>query len=67
MKDGGVNKEDADFKRAINELKIRKKALEDQVEAMLVVRINIVNEFHSDCQVYAQRRKHRSIENGRST
>ena len=30
-KDNNVNKEDAEFKRAINELKMRKKTLEDQV------------------------------------
>lgn len=32
MKDDNINKEDAEFKKAINELKIRKKALEDQVK-----------------------------------
>ena len=32
MKDNNVNKDDPDFKQAINELKIRKKTLEDQVE-----------------------------------
>ncbi|CAF1670028.1 unnamed protein product [Rotaria magnacalcarata] len=31
MKDCNVNKEDAEFKQAINELKIRKKKLEDQI------------------------------------
>ncbi len=32
MKDKNVNKDDADFKIAINELKLRKKALEEQVK-----------------------------------
>jgi len=32
MKDDGVNKDDAEFKQAIHELKIRKKTLEDQIE-----------------------------------
>jgi len=32
MKDNNVNKDDADYKQAINELKIRKKKLEDQVK-----------------------------------
>ncbi len=32
MKDNNVNKDDQDFKQAINELKIRKKKLEDQVK-----------------------------------
>jgi hypothetical protein len=32
MKDNNVNKDDSDFKQAINELKIRKKKLEDQVK-----------------------------------
>jgi len=32
FKDNNVNKDDADFKQAINELKLRKKALEDQVK-----------------------------------
>lgn len=32
MKDNNVSKEDADFLIAINELKVRKKALEDQVK-----------------------------------
>jgi hypothetical protein len=31
MKDDNVNKDDADFKQAIGELKLRKKALEEQV------------------------------------
>ncbi|CAF2499250.1 unnamed protein product [Rotaria sp. Silwood2] len=31
MKDNNVNKEDAEFKQALNELKIRKKTLEDQI------------------------------------
>ncbi|CAM2702879.1 unnamed protein product [Rotaria socialis] len=31
MKDNNVNKDDAEFKQAINELKIRKKKLEDQI------------------------------------
>ena len=34
MKDSGVNKDDADFKQAVNELKIRKKTLEDQVNSV---------------------------------
>lgn len=32
MKESGVNPDDADFKKAISELKIRKKNLEDQVK-----------------------------------
>ena len=32
MKDNNVNKEDADFKIALNELKLRKKTLEEQVD-----------------------------------
>jgi hypothetical protein len=32
MKDDKVNKDDADYKQAINELKIRKRTLEDQVK-----------------------------------
>ena len=32
MKDNNVNKDDADFKIALNELKLRKKALEEQVK-----------------------------------
>lgn len=32
MKDNNVNKDDADFKMALNELKLRKKALEEQVK-----------------------------------
>ncbi|CAF1689522.1 unnamed protein product, partial [Adineta ricciae] len=31
MKDNNVNKDDPDFKQAISELKLRKKALEDQI------------------------------------
>lgn len=37
MKDSNVNKDDAEFKQAINELKIRKKKLEDQVERKISV------------------------------
>ncbi len=32
LKDNNVNKDDPDYKQAINELKLRKKALEDQVK-----------------------------------
>ena len=34
MKDNNVNKDDPDFKQAISELKLRKKALEDQVKVL---------------------------------
>lgn len=35
FKDNNVNKEDAEFKQAISELKLRKKALEDQVNEVV--------------------------------
>jgi hypothetical protein len=38
MKDNNINKDDADFKQAINELKIRKKTLEDQVKKTELLR-----------------------------
>lgn len=40
MKDSNVNKEDAEYKQAINELKIRKKTLEDQVKRKMFFLIN---------------------------
>lgn len=47
MKDDGVNKDDAEFKQAIHELKIRKKTLEEQVESFeLLVRVQF--EFNLD-------------------
>jgi hypothetical protein len=42
MKDNNVNKDDPDFKLALNELKLRKKALEEQVKKQ---RNSLINMF----------------------
>ena len=65
MKDEGVHKDDAGFKQAIHELKIRKKTLEDQVR-----RLSDRSAFGFDSRRFrsrkhAERRKYRSIKNGR--
>lgn len=66
MKDNNVNKDDPDFKQAINELKIRKKTLEDQVKQRDIfpreIHMSLVGNL--DHQIDAERGEYRSIEDG---
>ncbi len=50
FKDNNVNKDDAEFKQAINELKLRKKALEDQVKRKICFPREILCLFFSRLQ-----------------